>query len=93
VLFLGGQTTRILDKGSVEWIGPHGLSYVLTNISKAISVISNGLVTSYALYILLGFAFYLSIFTFIPEFSAIVLCITTASVISAITYNAPSASN
>lgn len=93
VLFLGGQTTRILDKGSVEWVGPHGLSYVLTNISKTISVISNGLVTSYALYILLGFALYLSIFTFIPEFSAIILCITTASVISAITYNAPSVSN
>ena len=30
VLDLGGQTTKVLDKGSVEWIGPYGFEIALT---------------------------------------------------------------
>ena len=55
VLKLGGQTTKTLDKGSIELIGPFGLETTLVNISKNISQLDTGVVTSYALYILLGF--------------------------------------
>jgi NADH-ubiquinone oxidoreductase chain 5 len=61
VLKLGGQTTKIMDKGSVELFGPYGLEKRLVNISKSIGNLSTGIVTSYALYILLGLIFFISI--------------------------------
>jgi NADH-ubiquinone oxidoreductase chain 5 len=61
ILKLGGQTTKVMDKGSVELIGPYGLEKRLTNISKLIGRLSTGIVTSYALYILIGLIFYISI--------------------------------
>jgi NADH-ubiquinone oxidoreductase chain 5 len=61
VLKLGGQTTKIMDKGSVELFGPYGLEKRLVNISKSIGSLSTGIVTSYALYILLGLMFFISI--------------------------------
>jgi NADH-ubiquinone oxidoreductase chain 5 len=54
VLKLGGQTTRVLDKGAIELIGPYGLEKGLLNASRAINSLSTGVVTSYALYILIG---------------------------------------
>jgi NADH-ubiquinone oxidoreductase chain 5 len=68
VLLLGGQTTKVLDKGSVEWLGPYGYYMALTKASKTISNLNMGVVTDYALYILLGACFYLFIFTVIPSF-------------------------
>lgn len=59
VLTLGGQTTRILDKGVIELVGPLGLEQGLVKLSKAISSFSTGVVTSYALFILLGFISYI----------------------------------
>ena len=61
VLNLGGQTTKVLDKGSIELLGPFGLELGLVKLSKAISSLSTGVVTSYALYILIGFIGYLSV--------------------------------
>ena len=61
VLKLGGQTTKVMDKGSIELFGPYGLEKRLTNISKFIGNLSTGVVTSYALYILIGLIFYISI--------------------------------
>jgi NADH-ubiquinone oxidoreductase chain 5 len=61
VLYLGGQTTKVMDKGSVEIFGPFGLEKKLTNLSKSINTLSTGVVTSYALYILVGLIFYISI--------------------------------
>ena len=61
VLKLGGQTTKIMDKGSIELFGPYGLEKRLTNLSKFIGSLSTGIVTSYALYILIGLIFYISI--------------------------------
>jgi NADH-ubiquinone oxidoreductase chain 5 len=58
ILKLGGQTTKIMDKGSVEIFGPFGLEKKLTDISKSINNLSTGVVTSYALYILIGLIFY-----------------------------------
>jgi NADH-ubiquinone oxidoreductase chain 5 len=61
VLKLGGQTTKVMDKGSIELFGPYGLEKRLTNLSKYIGSLSTGVVTSYALYILIGLIFYISI--------------------------------
>lgn len=58
ILNLGGQTTKILDKGSIELIGPYGLEKGLINLSKNISSLDTGVVTSYALYILVGLILY-----------------------------------
>jgi len=82
VLKLGGQTTKILDKGSVEYIGPFGLELALTNLSRNISRLDSGVITSYALYILSGLIlyiliYYISIFQFanFNEYNVLVLFI------------------
>jgi NADH-ubiquinone oxidoreductase chain 5 len=56
---LGGQFTKILDKGSIELFGPFGLEKGLVKLSKNISSLSTSHVTTYALYILIGFILYL----------------------------------
>jgi len=61
ILKLGGQTTKVLDKGSIELIGPFGLEKGLTNLSKSIGSLDTGVITSYALYILIGLIFYVLI--------------------------------
>ena len=61
VLKLGGQTTKILDKGSVELLGPYGLEKGLITLSNNISNLNTGVITSYALYILIGLIFYVLI--------------------------------
>jgi NADH-ubiquinone oxidoreductase chain 5 len=60
VLKLGGQTTKVMDKGSVEIFGPYGLEKKLTEVSKSINSLSTGIVTAYALYILIGLIFFVS---------------------------------
>nr|YP_010944559.1 NADH dehydrogenase subunit 5 [Blastomyces parvus]WMB97435.1 NADH dehydrogenase subunit 5 [Blastomyces parvus] len=64
VLKLGGQTTKVLDKGSVELIGPYGLEKSLLALSNNIGNLSTGVITSYGLYILIGFFSYISLFYF-----------------------------
>ena len=59
VLKLGGQTTKVIDKGSIELIGPYGLEKGLTRLSKSIASLDTGVITSYALYILIGLVFYI----------------------------------
>lgn len=59
ILKLGGQTTKIIDKGSIELIGPFGLEKGLVSLSKNISNLDTGVITSYALYILVGLTFYI----------------------------------
>ena len=61
ILYLGGLSTKIIDKGSVELFGPYGLEKGLSNISMTLSNLDTGIVTSYALYILIGLIFYLLI--------------------------------
>ena len=61
VLKFGGQTTKVLDKGSVELLGPFGLEKGLVNISRSLSSLDTGVITSYALYILIGLIFYILI--------------------------------
>nr|YP_009744350.1 NADH dehydrogenase subunit 5 [Xylaria hypoxylon]QIE13203.1 NADH dehydrogenase subunit 5 [Xylaria hypoxylon] len=59
VLRLGGQTTKVLDKGSIELLGPWGLELGLIKLSKNISSLSTGIVTTYALFILIGLITYI----------------------------------
>lgn len=61
VLKLGGQTTKILDKGSVELAGPYGLEKGLPMLSASLKKLDTGVVTSYALYILIGLILYMLI--------------------------------
>jgi NADH-ubiquinone oxidoreductase chain 5 len=61
VLNLGGQTTKVIDKGSVELLGPYGLEKGLISLSRNIASLDTGVITSYALYILMGFIFYILI--------------------------------
>ncbi len=64
VLNLGSQTTKIIDKGSVELLGPFGLEKGLLNLSKNIGNLSTGIITTYALYILIGLIFYICLLYF-----------------------------
>jgi NADH-ubiquinone oxidoreductase chain 5 len=57
VLKLGGQTTKVIDKGSIEYIGPYGLEKGLLNISSNISNFGNGIVTDYALFVAIAVVF------------------------------------
>lgn len=59
VLKLGGQTTKVIDKGSIELVGPYGLEKGLVNLSKNISSLDTGVITTYALYILVGLTSYM----------------------------------
>jgi NADH-ubiquinone oxidoreductase chain 5 len=52
---LGYTVTKVLDRGVIESVGPYGLSSVLTTTGFNISRLDTGIVTSYALYIVLGF--------------------------------------
>jgi len=61
ILKLGGQTVKIMDKGSVEIFGPFGLEKRLQDLSRLINNLSTGVVTSYALYILIGLIFFISV--------------------------------
>lgn len=61
ILNLGGQTTKVIDKGSIELVGPYGLEKLLYNVSSNVSKLDTGIVTSYALYILVALTFYILI--------------------------------
>ena len=82
VLKLGGQTTKIIDKGSIELIGPFGLENSLVGLSRKISQLDTGVVTSYALYILTGLTFYILIPTLYPIDNSLFLLIIFALALS-----------
>jgi hypothetical protein len=82
VLKLGGQTTKVLDKGSVEYIGPYGLEKGLLNISNNIAKLSTGVITSYALYILIGLIFYLLFYSYVSNSVVILALCLSLSLVS-----------
>ena len=71
ILNLASQTTKILDKGSVESIGPSGIEKGFIFLSKNLSSLDTGVITSYALYILIG----LLVYILIPYLSLIDNCL------------------
>jgi NADH-ubiquinone oxidoreductase chain 5 len=92
-LNLGGKTTRILDKGTVEWVGPYGIWAILNKISKTISLVSRGVVTDYALYILISLCIVLSLSTFVSlsfdclNITLLILCVILITTNSESNYN------
>jgi NADH-ubiquinone oxidoreductase chain 5 len=61
VLKLGGHTTKFLDKGSIELLGPFGLEKVLISMSKNITNLSSSVIPVYALYIIIAIISFLII--------------------------------
>jgi len=64
-LELGLVTSKVLDRGLVEKIGPFGLTESFYNTSRQVATLDTGIVTSYALYIILGFIS-LTLLLFVP---------------------------
>ena len=74
ILNMGGQTTKVIDKGSVELLGPYGLEKGLINLSRNIASLDTGILTNYALYILIGLIFYMLIpYLFLVDNSLLLL--------------------
>ena len=84
ILQLGGHTIKIIDKGSVELLGPYGLEISLLNLSKNIGNLSTGIITTYALYILIGLIFYICLlyFSFIDNNILLLLLFAIFSIIN-----------
>jgi NADH-ubiquinone oxidoreductase chain 5 len=64
-LELGLVTSKVLDRGLVEKMGPFGLTQSFYNTSRQVATLDTGIVTSYALYIILGFIS-LTLLLFVP---------------------------
>jgi len=78
ILYLGGQTTKILDKGSIELCGPFGLEKGLIYSSKRLSSLNTSNVTTYALFMLtflIGYIFMVLIIDFGFNFSLLILLV------------------
>ena len=88
ILKLGGQTTKILDKGSIELLGPYGLEKGLIKLSKNLNTLDTGIVTSYALYILIGLVFYI-LMTYLSLNILLLILFGIFSTINNITYMEP----
>jgi NADH-ubiquinone oxidoreductase chain 5 len=85
VLKLGGQTTKVLDKGSVEYLGPYGAEKGILDISNNLSKLNNGVVTNYALFILMSLIIYLLFSTYI--FKSVVILIILLCLSLSLNYN------
>ena len=81
ILKLGGVSTKIIDKGAVEYLGPYGLEKGLSRISYNIGYLNTGVITSYALYITTGLIFY-TLFSFYLNSVIIIL-----GIIISLSYN------
>lgn len=81
ILKLGGQTTKVIDKGSIELVGPYGLEKGLLTVSRNIASLDTGVITSYALYILVGLIFNIGIL-FIMEYNQSFLYISLFALLS-----------
>jgi len=51
---LGYVMSKVIDRGVVETVGPYGLSVILPTTGRAVASYDTSLVTSYALYVMLG---------------------------------------
>jgi len=58
-LRFGYNTSKFIDKGIIELVGPYGLSSTLTNTGINIAKLDTGVITTYSLYITLGLLFLL----------------------------------
>jgi len=56
---LGYSISKQIDRGVIELVGPYGLSNSIIKLAKDISKLDTGIITTYALYITIGFIFLL----------------------------------
>jgi NADH-ubiquinone oxidoreductase chain 5 len=56
---LGYSISKFIDRGVIELVGPYGLSNSIFKLAKNISKLDSGVITTYALYITIGFIFFL----------------------------------
>ena len=75
ILKLGGQTTKVIDKGSVEYLGPFGLEKGLWSISFIINKLNTGVIISYALYIATAMLFIIMFNWYLPYLSILFILI------------------
>ena len=89
VFKLGGQTTKVIDKGSVELLGPYGLEKGLIILSRNIVSLDTGVITSYALYILIGLIFYILIpyLSLFDNSLLLLILLSLFSIVNIYTYN------
>ena len=74
-LNLGGIIIKNIDKGFVELLGPYGLEKNLIKLSNNITSLDTGIITSYALYILIGLIFYMLLPYFLIKGSIAIILI------------------
>jgi len=55
----GYSISKLIDRGVIELVGPFGLSNSIYKLAKDISKLDSGVITTYALYITIGFIFFL----------------------------------
>lgn len=67
---LGLYTSKVLDRGVVELLGPHGLSVSLYNSSRQLSTADTGTISTYGLFIFIG-AISLTLLLFAPVIPSI----------------------
>lgn len=72
-LQLGYDISKILDRGLIEQLGPHGLTITLQTTSLKLTDIDTGRITHYALYLVLGRISILRIQLFSLSFPFIIL--------------------
>ena len=77
---LANITSKVLDRGIIELMGPFGLVNKLVNYSFNLSKLDNGIITNYALYIVIGFIVLL--YTLIISHDPRLLLIYIASIIT-----------
>jgi NADH-ubiquinone oxidoreductase chain 5 len=65
-------TSKILDRGAIELLGPFGLTNSLYGGSRQIAAFDTGIVTQYALYIMIGLIS-ITLLLFVPILSGISL--------------------
>lgn len=57
---LGYIMSKQVDRGVIEFLGPHGLTNTLYNFGKKIAKFDTGIITTYALYITIALLFFLT---------------------------------
>lgn len=76
-LELGYYTSRYLDKGVLEWIGPWGLLIGFNNLNKVLVKADSGILRHYAIYICLGFLSIITLASISLDYKLIVVMLVT----------------
>jgi NADH-ubiquinone oxidoreductase chain 5 len=61
LLNFGNITSKVLDRGSIELLGPYGLTQSINTASKNLTSYDSGFIPSYAMYILVGLVGYIAV--------------------------------